>query len=760
MKSSYLLLSKSSCLILIFIILTTGPLTGCSNKGEVVNPKKPKTNGEGPQLTSGEVVLSVVQKNTNAYSVSFKYLGNKFILMGGDYPISLEVHGDSLKGYYNTVISSGNALICKGKIKSSQGTVFSVKDIYSAEDNNSFIINRHLKIIKANQGDGFFNSYFGIEPSDNSSLKEYQFFAPGIWYKNNNHMKPGSLARNYRDHYFYFREDRMPLPVIMLRQKDSGITISLTRLNADPKTFKGDKGGDRVVSGKMKFGSLGIRQLYKKTAVVFCYPGSEGKTTYFGGSWARRSHPVKEGFTQTYKLQLKFSKTSNFPTALKETWREAYNHYNPSIYNVNMKDVYNGIINIFSDYWKNLHHAAGLPFSVYLSNGVPAAYNYEMGFASMQLPDAYFLIRAGLEKNNKELINKGVLMVNFWAKYSPTPNGLPKTWADAYPDKPATWRGYPTYMRVVGDGMEGALHAWSVMKKHGINKPKWLKFCKDFGDWLVQNQNPYGSYFRGYDWHTGKPIEYSKFTTTNVIRFLVELYYATNNRQYLNAALKAGRFSYHLIHQNYLYVGSVIDNPNVKDRESGQQAMNAFLALYDVTSNKKWLRAAVQAGYYTATFMYSYNISMIPTDTRTFFSNNTKTTGQTLIATGHSGADMGMSWSSFQYFRLYLFTGDKFFLNISKMCMYNTLQTMDLNGSYGYAYKVMQPEAFSLVASSRGHGVDEWLPWMAAAVMDPLNRFKDAFGKMSIKKLMNISKSQLMKMNNEYSKTRGIYRKH
>src|SRR5699024_4549492 len=136
---------------------------------------------------------------------------------------------------------------------------------------------------------------------------------------------------------------------------------------------------------------------------------------------------------------------------------------------------------------------------VFLANGDPCRYDYQMGFAGMQLPAAYYLIRAGLEENNKGLINKGALMVNFWAEQSPTPSGLPKTWWDAaWPDKPQppTWQSFPTYMRMVGDGMEGALHAWSIMKKHGMDKPKWLKFCKDFGDWLVQNQNADGSYFR------------------------------------------------------------------------------------------------------------------------------------------------------------------------------------------------------------------------------------------------------------------------
>ena len=92
------------------------------------------------------------------------------------------------------------------------------------------------------------------------------------------------------------------------------------------------------------------------------------------------------------------------------------------------------------------------------------------------------------------------------------------------------------------------------------------------------------------------------------------------------------------------------------------------------------------------------------------------------------------------------------------MSMYNTLQTMNIKGSFGYDYKAMQPEAFSLVASNRGHGVDQWFPWLAAAAMDPLHRFMDAFGEYDIKELEKWPKEKLIELNSDYAKTLGIYR--
>ena len=68
---------------------------------------------------------------------------------------------------------------------------------------------------------------------------------------------------------------------------------------------------------------------------------------------------------------------------------------------------------------------------------------------------------------------------------------------------------------------------------------------------------------------------------------------------YKTAALKAAEFSYANIHERYLYVACVVDNPQTIDSESGQQAINGFLAIYDLTKDPKWLAAAEQAATYT-----------------------------------------------------------------------------------------------------------------------------------------------------------------
>lgn len=113
-----------------------------------------------------------------------------------------------------------------------------------------------------------------------TQIEDFEFFVPGIWYRNNLSLRRGSLASDYTDNYFYFREDRLPLPLVSAREKASGLAIDMVHLNADPETFYGENGVNRIVDERMQFGSL-VSQKPIHT-LFFCLPGIEGENTYVG----------------------------------------------------------------------------------------------------------------------------------------------------------------------------------------------------------------------------------------------------------------------------------------------------------------------------------------------------------------------------------------------------------------------------------------------------------------------------------------------
>lgn len=551
--------------------------------------------------------------------------------------------------------------------------------------------------------------------------------------------------------------------MVAARHLESGRTFALIHQEADPSTFAGDRGLDRVVDERLQFGSIGVCRR-GDLSLMFLFPGSEGEKNRTSlaspRGWALRSHPARSGFVHRYKLSLQSCQTSSYPDAVGKAWRHAFELYAPKVRPVNLPQAFNGLLETL-DYYavgkSEGYDAPGFPFSVLLPDAQVRAYNYQMGFIGRQIPNAFFLIHEGLEQGRSEWREKGEAIVDFWARESLLPDGLPRTWYDPSREmgKRGHWRATDNRhggiaLRVATTGMEGLLAAWNKMHEHQQERPSWLAACRSFGDWLVANQNGDGSYHLAYEQGLTagrhRPTEESKATTSNSIRYLIELAQVTNDGRYLQAAIRAGEYCFERVHLNYFYAGSVIDNPVTLDRESGQEALSAFLALHDATQEKRWLSAAVQAAIYTATWMVGYEVPAIA-DGPNGFPEGRSVVGQTLIATGHSSADLGLAFSSYDYYRLYLFTGEPHFLQVARLLVHNTKQALNWDGTlYPGKPKGLQLEAFS-VSMPRRRGVMECLSWNFAAHLDPLVRFKDRFGSIDLEAIEQLPMEKRRELN-------------
>jgi hypothetical protein len=632
-------------------------------------------------------------------------------------------------------------------------------DTYFPYDGSGcFEVDREIAVLSPSENDSGFMSQFALPSPRLADLSEYQFFVPGIWYIDNRNLPRAALASDYHDEHFLFREDRLPLPVAMMRDRKSGTTVAIAHKNPDAKTFAGEDGLQRIIDERMQFGSLGIYNPRRPT-LAFCFPGTEGQMTYVYGSsvqkrWALRSHPVREGVRHKYQLLIRLSQTKDFGHALADTWRQFYADFNPPLAKVDLGLVYRNGIAVLDHYGTEFDGVPGFPFSVSLPDGSVKEVSFQMGFVGQQIPAACHLIEFGLEHDIQPLAIKGESIIDFWTRNSLTPTGLPRTWFDVKPSK--GWRDYKTFMRIASDGSVGVLHGWGVMERHGRSKPQWLAFCETFGGWLVKNQNSDGSFYRQYDFD-GRPVQKAKHNTTHPVRFLVDLYAVTRKKKYLEAAVRAGEFSREHIHQDFRYVGGTPDNPDVLDKEAGLIAFDAFLALYDATSDKRWLDCAIQAAEFSETWLYCWNVPMPEGDGRCDFPRGRTTCGLSIIATGHSGADSFMAYYPFQYYRLYLYSGDRHFLDVAKLLLYNTKQIIDWDGSIGYAHPGLQTEAMT-VSLPRGHSVKLWLPWLTVAALDPLVELKDAFGSMVIEEIERLPLDKRQELNQTFGNDRGLPR--
>jgi hypothetical protein len=396
---------------------------------------------------------------------------------------------------------------------------------------------------------------------------------------------------------------------------------------------------------------------------------------------------------------------------------------------------------------KNYNTRPGLPFRARLPSGEADAVSYMMGFVGQQTPAGYQLLRAGLRNGDAALTSTGRSIIDFWARESGLANGLPKLWIDG--DKPV-WRDwYPAYLRVASDGMDGVLDAARLMRRRNDPQSLWESFVRRFGDFLVGHQNSDGSFFRAYNWD-GTVNSDARTNTSHPIRFLTNLTLLTGDRRYVDAAIRAGNYYLPTTNGTFRYQGGTADNPNVLDKEGGAMALHAYLALYDATSDAKWLDAARQAADYTETWLIGWSWQV---DTPRPAYRDKGALGLSLIAAGHSGIDNWISYESANFYRLYLFTGDRHYLDIAKFLTSTSLRTTQYPGNnLGYAFDGLVEEAISL-SDLFLSGTNVWLPWSTVAQVEPLARLEDIFGSADLNQIEALPLAQRQQLNTAAGKS-------
>lgn len=629
-----------------------------------------------------------------------------------------------------------DTLVGYATVTTEAGSVFFVTDTYTTSPQRpSLRLQRDITVRIKKNADASFNSLILIAKGKKQAYTANDYYLPALIFKDGSGLSDASIGSSWTDEWILAREERMGLPLSMMRDKQTRVALSITDYNLSPTTVSTDWGNSHQSNAAFRYASLGYNLQGIAPALAYCYPGSEGERSYSdGGShaerlWARRSTPVTRGKGQQYTVELLATQNATFSEALRDHWRSAFDLYSPNELDVTAQTVLNVSLQTLDHYWLKSGNAPGFPFSVYCSNGQVNETSFDMGFVGMQVACGYYLYRYGLDHANETYRKKGEQVLDFWANNSANANGMPRIWYDVEP-----WNSFRNYndLRNMQGGMEAMLLAWSCAEaSRPGSHAQWLAFCKEAADWMVSKQGSDGSLAKAYD-NNGNVVNAGTYLTSNIIRFLTAMYGVTAKPAYRTAIIKAADWCLANIHNNYNYIGSVIDNPYVKDRESGQKMLEAMLAAYDLTGQQKYLDAACQAAYYTVGYMYAWNIPWEDGTTLAMpWPKNKSTVGITIIATGHSGADCGFAYNSFEYLRLYEITGDTYFLRIARLLEKNTKQTMNYDGSLRYPWRGLQREAIRCV-THRGDGVALWLPWCTAAQLDPLFRMEDAYGCIGI----------------------------
>lgn len=679
---------------------------------------------------------------------------------------------------YDHVTADGDGVLGQADFTTDHGSVLKVQDAYTVEG-DAMKISRKTIVITADERDLGFQTKISLVQAQDNDLNDYDYFYPGQWYEQNEYAADYAMGKDLSLQYFWRKETYAGLPMFSMQHIAGGETVTFSRWAADatlPSLDRTTTENYAYVDPKMTVGSFGVSNA-KPEALVYTYYGHMMKVdlpdTQCDGvsidyvypaengqqpagkrgpynvdqplsniAWV---HPVREGFAQDYAIAVNFGQYTDFNQMMKNTWRQVYPRLKDRLFKVDNGLLYQNMMKLLKDVTKQFGDTWGTPFVAQLPDFDPNSFSAEIGFVGQQTGIGYQLIRYGTLNNDPEAVRKGLGIINYWVNGTMTETGCPRVWVHLSAHQ---YEPQPQWVREIGDGLEGILDAWKFEHDRGNEHENWLQYCISTADWLTERQEEDGSWFRAY-YFDNKPCMDSKASTPCVVRFLLQLYEITKKQAYLDAAVKAGEWTYERLYKGFEYRGGTCDQSDVMDKESGIYAMFAFTALYEADGDPKWLEAACGAADYTETFTFVWSFPVYSQYPKHPFTRN-HISGQSQVTVGTGGGDIYMAACSYAYYKLYVLTGDEHYADLAEFLNLNCKQVNDIDGSCGYKYIGLVNEGGGFSEQdfrSRYH----WLPWCTFVEVDPASRFQDTFGCNEVAEIRKIPAEMQRKMVREHA---------
>lgn len=172
--------------------------------------------------------------------------------------------------YYNDIGISGDKIIAKGTLTVPSGSEFSFTDIYEA-DITGFKVSRNVKVMKAVDDLGF-STKLSFVTTESDSAQDYNCFAPGVWYKQNEYALDYSFGKDLGQEYFWRKETSYALPLFAVQNIASGEMIALSRYAADITMRNLELMlSENITDPKFTIGAIGMSRPQSKTLNYMYY---------------------------------------------------------------------------------------------------------------------------------------------------------------------------------------------------------------------------------------------------------------------------------------------------------------------------------------------------------------------------------------------------------------------------------------------------------------------------------------------------------
>lgn len=646
-----------------------------------------------------------------------------------------EENKSTLLAGYKTIKKSNSGFLASAQLAFGDDVKFNLYDQWKL-DGNVVSLKRKIEVT-GNSSGGFSSSItFTIDPS--IQWTNINCFVPGALYGDPTYNGDRSIGgtMNYNAKRFVMREDILPAPMIGLSFSSES---SVTLLDPSPRgesTFEETKLLKKVMTDdRFQFGSFSVWQEDKNPIEFgFNFPGNMCMYLFGPGAsaepkWIRRFHPISQGVSHSYNINFRFGTNESFRDLTRNSWRWAWNSLKPAVNPVDVELVRRVLTDHLASQAVTIDGRTGIPFAVATFDTNKIQWNSTMtvmGFVSKNIECADQLLRESdrdkAERGQKmRQLGLGIIssMINALNTVPLQAVGYDLATGKPWTGEHQEW--LQPYLRNATEDMRVLMRAYRRERSQGYNHPEWFSWVKTYVDWLILQQRENGSFPRRWKSGSSEIAEPTGTTSYCPVPLLVIFYEETKDVKYKQAAIRAAEYVWENFGVRGLYVGGASDNPNITDKEAGMLSLEAFLSLFELTRESKWLERAKSAADYTESWMWIWNLPMPldANDKQLHWKKGVSTVGlQGITARGPGGVDEYLDWSASSFARLYKYTNEKNYLDVARILLHNTKAMLALPGrQYDMKGIGWQQEHWGLGPSGRGRGMGGhrfWLPWISA----------------------------------------------
>jgi hypothetical protein len=676
---------------------------------------------------------------------------------------------------YRSVQKEGNTVIAKAKVDDGSEAAFDIEDQWSISG-DVLSLSRKVDVTGTKDSAGFYSAIrLSVDPA--VKWEDVDYLAPGLLY-GKPHTSAGASggSLNYNAKRFSIREDVMSAPLfgILLQNGNWVAVLNLAPDGATTLEETTAQATTNIIDERIRFGALGANEDPSGGIEIgFWLPGTTsefsrsfgmGRETTANPIIRHRYHPIKDGFSQSYHVGFRFGKSECFRDMEHEAWRWAWESLDPKVETVDVDVMRKTLIDHLADRILVVDDRAGIPFVIDAVSGKPGSYRPSMrsysfatrtqapvsqeikeladwaesvgvdmdpkaaelnlwpkivmGFCGKHVEVGEQLLMESDRDNSsrgqrfKELGLKVIESLIKYVPMSPYPAGEAYDIRNGKPGSARTESAFS--LRPLSEDMRIMMDIINREKSLGRQHPEWLKWAKDYADWLLTQQRTDGSF--PMSWIKGEVTDTAGSCTYAAVPFLVKMSEETSDNEYLESAIRAGNYVWNTTGNQCFYLGAT-GTSTVADKESGMLSLEAFLSLYENTKDSKWLEYAKSAGDYTESWIWIWNVPMpIGANSSDLgWKPGVPTIGVNGIGSNDvGGVDQYLDWAVPSYARLYKYSGDEHYLDVAYILLHGTKAMLAIPGrTYDLLGPGWQQEHWKM-GPVRGVGAHRtWLPWIS-----------------------------------------------